>query len=30
MTTTTGVIIVVMFAILCAGFVWKYGDKFKK
>ena len=30
MSTTTGIIIIGMFALLCAGFVWKYGGKFKK
>lgn len=30
MDTVTGIIIVAMFALICFGFVRKYGDKFKK
>jgi hypothetical protein len=30
MNTTTGIVIIVMFALLCAGFVAKYGMRFKK
>jgi len=30
MSTTTGIMIVSMFALLCVGFVRKYGGRFKK
>lgn len=30
MSTTTGIVIIIMFALLCAGFVVKYGGRFKK
>ena len=30
MSTTTGFVMILMFGLLCAGFVWKYGHKFKK
>ena len=30
MSTTTEIVIIIMFALLCAGFVAKYGGRFKK
>ena len=30
MNGITGIVMIVMFGLLCAGFVWKYGHKFKK